>query len=204
MYKTLHHLPALALLAQLHLPIPSRHRGKRRPSVRAASCWRAARRSMPGNAKLQPHIQSSVAFRGNHKLSFRYFGPFKILAKVGSVAYKLDLPPAATIHPVVHVSQLKKHVPPNTEVLDSLHSVATDPSVKIQPAQVLSSRAIWRGGALAKQVLVQWAGQPPSMASWEDVHDMRRRHRTACGQAVAKGGGRVMNQPATQAASEGG
>ena len=57
--------------------------------------------------KLQPHVQSSVAFRGNNKLAFRYFGPFKILARVGKVAYKLDLPPTAQIHPVVHVSQLK-------------------------------------------------------------------------------------------------
>ena len=54
--------------------------------------------------KLQPHIRSSVAFRSNHKLSFRFFGPFKIIARVGVVAYKLDLPQTAQIHPVVHVS----------------------------------------------------------------------------------------------------
>lgn len=54
--------------------------------------------------KLQPHIQSSVAFRTNHKLSFRFFEPFKILARVGAVAYKLDLPQSTLIHPVVHVS----------------------------------------------------------------------------------------------------
>lgn len=92
--------------------------------------------------KLQPYIQSLVAFRCNHKLSFRYFGPFKILAKVGFVAYKLELLPSAAIHPVDHVSQLKKHVLPTTEVLDLVHSVATDPSVKIQPVHMLSSRAI--------------------------------------------------------------
>jgi hypothetical protein len=51
--------------------------------------------------KLQPFIQTSVATRGNHKLSFRYDGPFKILARVGMVAYKLDLPEDARIHPVI-------------------------------------------------------------------------------------------------------
>ena len=40
--------------------------------------------------------------------------------------------------------------------------------------------------------------------SLEDVQDMRRHHRTVWGQAVAKGGGNVMNQPATQAVPEGG
>ena len=107
--------------------------------------------------KLQPHIQSSVAFHSNHKLSFRYFGPYKILSRVGSVAYKIDLPSSAAIHPVVHVSQLKKHIPPGTEVLDSLHVVAIDLAAQVIPVKIQSSRAIWRGGFLVKQVLVQWA-----------------------------------------------
>lgn len=58
--------------------------------------------------KLQPHVQSSLAPRGNNKIIFRFYGPYRILQRVGSVAYKLDLPPQAKIHPVVHVSQLKK------------------------------------------------------------------------------------------------
>jgi hypothetical protein len=66
--------------------------------------------------KLQSFIQTSVATRGNHKLSFCYDGPFKILAHVGMVAYKLDLPKDARIHPVIHVSQLKRHVPPSETV----------------------------------------------------------------------------------------
>lgn len=42
--------------------------------------------------KLQPHVQSSVAFWSNHKLSYRLYGPFKITAHVGQVAYRLWLP----------------------------------------------------------------------------------------------------------------
>jgi hypothetical protein len=41
------------------------------------------------------------------KLSSRFFGPFQISQKIGSVTYKLDLSPAARIHPVLHVSCLK-------------------------------------------------------------------------------------------------
>lgn len=57
--------------------------------------------------KLQPYVQSSLAPRSNQKLGFKYFGPFKISEKIGSVAYKQDLPPSSTIHPVFHVSLLR-------------------------------------------------------------------------------------------------
>jgi hypothetical protein len=39
--------------------------------------------------RLQPYRKKSIAFRSSLKLSPRFFGPFKILARVGTVAYKL-------------------------------------------------------------------------------------------------------------------
>ena len=46
----------------------------------------------------------SLTRRANHKLSFRFFGSYKIVESLGSVAYKLELPPSSSIHPVFHVS----------------------------------------------------------------------------------------------------
>ncbi|KAK0574086.1 hypothetical protein LWI29_018007 [Acer saccharum] len=42
--------------------------------------------------KLQPYRQISLSMRKNLKLAARYFGPFKILQRIGRVAYKLELP----------------------------------------------------------------------------------------------------------------
>jgi hypothetical protein len=47
--------------------------------------------------RLQPYVQSSLVPRSYHKLCFKYFEPFKIIDKIGSIAYKLALPPPSTI-----------------------------------------------------------------------------------------------------------
>jgi hypothetical protein len=70
--------------------------------------------------KLQPYIQTSIATRASHKLSFRYFRPYPVVAKVGTVAYKLQLPEHTNIHPVFHVSLLKKALHPPTQVSSDL------------------------------------------------------------------------------------
>lgn len=60
--------------------------------------------------KLQPYVQQSIMTRANRKLSFKFYGPFQIVQRVGSVAYKLNLPVTSLIHPVVHVSHnSRKH-----------------------------------------------------------------------------------------------
>lgn len=51
---------------------------------------------------LQPYRQMSLASDKYNKLTKRFYSPFEILAKVGPVAYKLELPSYSKIYDVFH------------------------------------------------------------------------------------------------------
>jgi hypothetical protein len=117
--------------------------------------------------KLQPHIQQSVNRRSNHKLSFKYFGPYLILQTIGKVAYKLQLLASSQIHVVLHVSQLKKSLPANASLstnddLQLLLMLDTLP-----PTQVLAQRLHLVGHRVVPSVLVQRESCPTHWAAWE-------------------------------------
>jgi hypothetical protein len=138
--------------------------------------------------KLQPYVQSSLAPRSNQKLSFKFFGPYRILAKVGEVAYKLDLPSTSIVHPVFHVSQLKKAISAGVEVIPVVPSDVDCPRV---PEAILQKKVIQRGVVPVTQALVKWSDWPSSMATWEDLNTLKHRFPAApaWGQAASQGGG---------------
>ncbi|GMI79211.1 hypothetical protein HRI_001590400 [Hibiscus trionum] len=57
--------------------------------------------------RLQPCRQMSLKLHQHQKLSPKFFGPYQIVKRIGAVAYQLELPPTAKIHPVFHISKLK-------------------------------------------------------------------------------------------------
>lgn len=86
------------------------------------------------------------------------------------MAYRLDLPASLAVHPVFHVSQLKKSVgdrhsvtaaPPSEDVLWSV------------PERVLQTHTIHKGTPSIAQGLVKWSNLPISLATWEDLEFLR-------------------------------
>jgi ribosomal protein L21E len=138
--------------------------------------------------KLQPYVQTSVATRANHKLSYKYFGSFQILQKVGVVAYKLQLPASANIHLVFHVSRLKSSLRPKCLVSSTIPAITNQ-----YPLQAVKRRTISRGGRPVNQVLVHWSNSNDVLDSWEDEDALRQQfpRAAAWGQAVSQERGYV-------------
>jgi len=123
--------------------------------------------------KLQPYCQTLVAFRKNQKLGMHYFGPFEVLQETGTITCKLKLPPTAKIHPLFHISLLKKFIgQPSQQYLPlSLLTTALGPT--IQPLRVVAFRNIMCNTQLIPQVLIQWNFLDEQTTTWEDVAEIR-------------------------------
>ena len=60
-----------------------------------------------------------VRFGKRGKLSPRFIGPFEILERIGTVAYRSALSPRMTdVHVVFHVSMLREYTPDPAHVVD--------------------------------------------------------------------------------------
>ncbi|KAH9774757.1 hypothetical protein KPL71_006192 [Citrus sinensis] len=117
--------------------------------------------------KLQPYRQYTVASRSCHKLAKRYYGPFVVIARIGPVAYKLELPPASKIHHVFHVSLLKSFHGSTPQEISPLPEYSIDNHPLTLPAAICATRIVFQQGKLVPQVLVQWTDGAPENATWE-------------------------------------
>ena len=82
-----------------------------------------------------------VRFDKCGKLSLRFIGPFKILERVSTVAYRLALPPSMSgVHEVFHISMLRRYTPDPAHVVDwGKIEVDTDVTSEEGPVHIMDS-----------------------------------------------------------------
>ena len=99
------------------------------------------------------------------KIKARWVGPFRITREVSPVAFGLDLPPGWRIHPVFHVSKLKRYI----RLGEFLREVEPPPLVLVGDALEYEVEGILRhqGKGARRRYLVLWKGYPLHEATWE-------------------------------------
>ncbi|KAE8736307.1 putative ATP binding protein [Hibiscus syriacus] len=115
-----------------------------------------------------------LRFGRKGKLSPRFIGPYRILKKVGPVAYQLELPSQLSrIHNVFHVSMLRRYRPDPDHIIqvDEVE-LRPDLSYEEEPVQVLERDERVLRNRRIPMVKVQWSNSSPSEATWETLESM--------------------------------
>ncbi|XP_024965862.1 uncharacterized protein LOC112506067 [Cynara cardunculus var. scolymus] len=116
----------------------------------------------------------SVAPRIHQKLTARFFGPFKIVDRIGPVAYKLELSVSSKVHPVFHVSLLKKAVMSNAVEQNFPPELEINTADMLFPIAILAERMVGSHNDSVLQWLIQWKDRSMDEATWEDASVIKR------------------------------
>ena len=119
-----------------------------------------------------------MRFGKKGKLSPPFIGPFPITDRVGEVAHKLALPPQlANIHPVFHVSMLRKYIydPLHVVNFDDLHT-EEDVSYEVKPIRILDTQEQNLREQSIPFVKVLWKSGNTKEMTWERELEMRSKY----------------------------
>jgi hypothetical protein len=107
------------------------------------------------------HIKTK---RPSNKLDQTKLGPFRIIKKIGTVSYQLELPKTMRIHPVFHISLLE----PTTNLARNQGPVEIDPETQEplwEVEQILDHKTV-QG---RRRYLVKWKGFGHEENTWEQA-----------------------------------
>jgi len=114
----------------------------------------------------------------SQKLTPKFIGPYKILKRIGPVAYQIALPPfLSNIHNVFHVSQLRKYIPDPSHVIEpDTIQVRENLTYDTPPIRIADKRIKTLRGKDISLVKVIWSRTGDEDATWELEDKMRENH----------------------------
>ncbi|GJQ98260.1 putative reverse transcriptase domain-containing protein [Tanacetum coccineum] len=119
-----------------------------------------------------------IRFVKQGKLNPMYIGPFKVLAKVGTVAYKLELPQQLSrIHSIFHVSNLKKCLSDESLaiLLDEIHIDDKLHFIK-EPVKIMDREVKRLKQSRIPIIKVRWNSRRGPEFTWEREDQFRKKY----------------------------
>ncbi|XP_070034312.1 uncharacterized protein [Nicotiana tomentosiformis] len=127
--------------------------------------------------KVSP-MKGIMRFGNKGKLSLRYVDPYRIIQRIGQVAYKFDLPlDMSLVHPIFHVSMLKKVVgDPSAIVPVETIEVSEELLYEEIPVAILDRQVRKLRNKQIAFVKVLWRNQQVEEATWEAENEMKEKY----------------------------
>jgi len=110
----------------------------------------------------------------DNKLLPKYYGPYKVLQNVGTMAYKLELPASSRVHPVFHVSCLKKVLGENLPFQTILPKLDEEGKIILDPEAVIETRTRQLRNRSISEYLIKWKNLPTEDSTWEDENFIQK------------------------------
>jgi hypothetical protein len=90
--------------------------------------------------QMQPYKKNSLKVDHCQKMAPKFYGPYIVLKRVGQVAYQLALSNHSKLHPVFHVSYLKKVIGTKCQTQTNLPKLDEEGSIWLHPQAFLDQR----------------------------------------------------------------
>ncbi|KAD2804832.1 hypothetical protein E3N88_38209 [Mikania micrantha] len=119
-----------------------------------------------------------VRFGKRGKLASRYVGPFKILERIGPVAYRLELPSElSNIHDAFHVCNLKKCLSDESQVLP-IEEIRVEDNLQFveEPVEVMDREVKKLKRSRIPIVKIRWNSKRGPEFTWEREDRMKAKY----------------------------